>query len=177
YALDLLGIDESLALRFAENKSLDRNHSCPKGECSESELLRPGFTRLSLPFFMPDSDINFALEAVALVAKHGWKLLPQYILNLETGEWKHRKHQAFLSRKWIGSISYKTGHFVTMESNKEKRTPKNPMDLLDEAMDMFKNSTLEAMRKFSTDQKLIFDAESSELRWFLLPKEATQYIF
>ncbi|CAL1261750.1 unnamed protein product [Larinioides sclopetarius] len=180
YALDLLGIDEPLALRFdellAENKSLDRTHLRRKGEYSESEVLRPGFIRLTLPFFMPDGDINFILEAVALVAKHGWKLLPQYIFNPETGEWKHRKHQVFLSRKWIGSISYKTGHFVAKESNIEKGTPKKPRDLLEEVVEIFQNSTSEAMRKFTPDQQLIFDAESSELRWFLLPSEAKQYI-
>ncbi|CAL1261749.1 unnamed protein product [Larinioides sclopetarius] len=125
---------------------------------------------------MPDGDINFILEAVALVAKHGWKLLPQYIFNPETGEWKHRKHQVFLSRKWIGSISYKTGHFVAKESNIEKGTPKKPRDLLEEVVEIFQNSTSEAMRKFTPDQQLIFDAESSELRWFLLPSEAKQYI-
>lgn len=31
-------------------------------------------------------------------------------------------------------------------------------------------------RKFTPDQKLIFDSDSSNLRWFLLPSEAKQYI-
>ncbi|GFT92228.1 tRNA-cytidine(32) 2-sulfurtransferase, partial [Nephila pilipes] len=35
----------------------------------------------------------------------------------------------------------------------------------------------EASKKFTPDQQLIFDAESSDLRWFLLPSEAKQYIF
>lgn len=32
------------------------------------------------------------------------------------------------------------------------------------------------MKKFTPDQQLIFDAESSKLRWFLLPSEAKQYL-
>lgn len=31
-------------------------------------------------------------------------------------------------------------------------------------------------RKFTPDQQLIFDSDSSNLRWFLLPSEAKQYI-
>ncbi|XP_055926526.1 uncharacterized protein LOC129958245 isoform X2 [Argiope bruennichi] len=180
YALDLLGINESLALRFdellAENTSLDRTHLRRKGEYSEREVLRPGFIRLTFPFFMPDNDINFVSEAVALVAKHGWKLLPQYIFNPETGEWKHRKRQVFLSRKWLGSISYKTGRFVAKENDVQNGILKNPKDLLDEAMEIFQNSISEATKKFTPDQELIFDDESSELRWFLLPSEAKRYI-
>ncbi|GFU72457.1 tRNA-cytidine(32) 2-sulfurtransferase [Trichonephila clavipes] len=123
YALDLLGIDESLALRFdellAENKSLDRTHLRRRGEYSEREVLRPGFIRLTFPFFMSDDDIDFVLDAVVLVAKNGWKLLPQYNFNPETGEWKHKKRQVFLGRKWLGSISYKTGHFTVTENSTE----------------------------------------------------------
>lgn len=53
------------------------------------EMLRPGFTRISLPYFMAESEVAFVLEAVKMVATEGWKLLPQYILNPETGEWRH----------------------------------------------------------------------------------------
>ncbi|GIY08997.1 tRNA-cytidine(32) 2-sulfurtransferase [Caerostris darwini] len=180
YALDLLGINEDLALRFdkllAENKSLDRTHLRRIGEYSEREVLRPGFIRLTLPFFMPDDDINFVLKAVALVAKNGWKLLPQYSFNPETGEWKHIKRQIFLSRKWLGSISYKTGHFSVKEDCTGDVTIMNSKDLLEESEKLFQTSAVESAKKFTPDQQLIFDADSSDLRWFLLPSEAKQYI-
>ena len=54
------------------------------------EILRPGFTRISLPYFMSDAEVTFILEAVKMVATEGWKLLPQYVLYPEMGEWKHR---------------------------------------------------------------------------------------
>lgn len=38
---------------------------------------RPGFARLSLPFFLNAEAVQFALEAVEMAAEHGWKLLPQ----------------------------------------------------------------------------------------------------
>ncbi|KAG8181065.1 hypothetical protein JTE90_014777 [Oedothorax gibbosus] len=180
YALDLLGIDETMALKFdellAENKSLDRTHLRRKGEYSEKEVLRPGFIRLTLPFFMSNSDIEFILESVSQVAEHGWKLLPLYSFNPETGEWKHKKRQVFLGRKWLGSISYKTGYFAIKEDNIEDVKIKSQSELLEEARSIFSSSSQEVSRKFTPDQKLIFDAESSDLRWFLLPSEAKQYI-
>lgn len=38
---------------------------------------RPGFARINLPYFMDDETVHFVLEAVDMVATHGWKLLPQ----------------------------------------------------------------------------------------------------
>ena len=40
-------------------------------------VYRPGFVRLNLPYFMSDHAVDFVLEAVKMVAEHGWKLLPQ----------------------------------------------------------------------------------------------------
>ena len=38
---------------------------------------RPGFVRVGLPYFMNDTTVDFVLNAVNMVATHGWKLLPQ----------------------------------------------------------------------------------------------------
>jgi hypothetical protein len=46
-------------------------------EFSEREVLRPGMTRLSFTYFMSKETINFIVEAVKLIAIHGWKMLPQ----------------------------------------------------------------------------------------------------
>ena len=34
-------------------------------------------TRLNFPYFMNENAINYIIEAVKMVAKDGWKLLPQ----------------------------------------------------------------------------------------------------
>ena len=47
-------------------------------EYSSYEVLRPGFTRLNLPWFASDEEIDFVLEAVALTCELAWKLMPQY---------------------------------------------------------------------------------------------------
>ena len=78
---------------------------------SKAEILRPGFVRLSLGFFIDDSKLEFILNAIKFVCEHGWKFLPLYSFNLETGEWRHRHHQIFKNRKWLGNITYKNNEF------------------------------------------------------------------
>ncbi len=38
---------------------------------------RPGFIRISIPFFMPKEEIDFVIDSVEWVSEVGWKLLPQ----------------------------------------------------------------------------------------------------
>ena len=52
------------------------------------------------------------LDALELVSKEGWKLLPQYILNLDTGEWSHISNSAFTDCRSLSSIKYKDGEFT-----------------------------------------------------------------
>ena len=73
-------------------RRLDRVHLRRRNENSYHEILRPGFVRINLPYFLQDKDITFIIDSVKIVSEHGWKLLPAYQFNPETGEWKHRKN-------------------------------------------------------------------------------------
>lgn len=48
-------------------------------EFSEREVLRPGMVRLSFTYFMSWDAIEFVVKGIELVARCGWKLLPQVI--------------------------------------------------------------------------------------------------
>ena len=76
---------------FPNRVHLRRGHR----ECSQHEILRPGFARLNLPWFSTDEEIDFIIDALEFVANHGWKFMPQYIFNNETGEWHHHTNQVF----------------------------------------------------------------------------------
>lgn len=39
--------------------------------------------------FITEDNFDFLVEAVHLVADHGWKLLPEYDFEPETGLWRH----------------------------------------------------------------------------------------
>ena len=48
-----------------------------------------GFVRLSFNYFMSETVFEYILEAVHLVANEGWKLLPLYSFDPESGLWRH----------------------------------------------------------------------------------------
>lgn len=64
----LLGIDESTNDRF-ESLLLEKN-----------EVYRPGYTRISFPFWMSKCEIDYIINSVAFIAEHGWKFLKLYRL-------------------------------------------------------------------------------------------------
>jgi hypothetical protein len=73
----------------------------------KQEYLRPGFSRVSLPYFLSEEGAQYIIDAVLFVAEHGWRLLPQYRFNYKTGEWKHHsRFTRFPERKWIGHVSF-----------------------------------------------------------------------
>src|SRR4051794_4188144 len=48
------------------------------------------FTRLSFPYFVSEASFEYVLAAVHLVADHGWRLLPLYRFDPDSGLWCHR---------------------------------------------------------------------------------------
>lgn len=82
YALRLLGVSRADAAAV-EGELLAKE--------GWSEALRPGFARVSLPYFAAAEEVAFVAAAVRLVAESGWRLLPDYRFNPKTGEWKVRR--------------------------------------------------------------------------------------
>jgi selenocysteine lyase/cysteine desulfurase len=62
----MLGVDLKLSREYKE-ALFDGN-----------ELLRLGYTRINLNFFIADEEIDYILSAIEFVAKYGWMLLPHY---------------------------------------------------------------------------------------------------
>jgi hypothetical protein len=51
------------------------------------ELLRPGYTRLSLPFKgLREEEVEYVIRALIWTAKNAWALLPHYTCDHRTGE-------------------------------------------------------------------------------------------
>jgi selenocysteine lyase/cysteine desulfurase len=81
YGHRLLGIDEERS--HAYERAIDRG--CPG--------LKPGWVRINFTWFLTDAVIDFLIEAVRLVARHGWRLLDDYRFEPATGRWSHRAGQ------------------------------------------------------------------------------------
>jgi hypothetical protein len=136
------------------------------------ERIKPGFSRLSLPWFAPDEEIEYILDALEMVAKQGWKLLPQYEFNSETGEWQHHSKVGHLNRKWLNDIELYSNKF---KQNIVQDVPKRPWKyFLQEARKIFATAPAMAKRVHVPDQRTLFTNNSAKIRWFILPFEAKQ---
>ncbi len=77
YGHRLLGID------------IERSHEFEREISRGCEGIKPGWVRVNFNYFISEAMFEFILEAVALVAEEGWKLLPQYRFDPATGLWRH----------------------------------------------------------------------------------------
>ncbi|MEA1902969.1 MAG: aminotransferase class V-fold PLP-dependent enzyme [Actinomycetota bacterium] len=78
YGHRLLGIDLETSSRF---------ESVVATGC---EIIKPGWVRVNFNYFISEDEFQYILEAVKLVARDGWRLLPLYTYETETGVWRHR---------------------------------------------------------------------------------------
>lgn len=77
YGHRLLGID------------LERSHEFEHEIAQGCEGIKPGWTRVSFNYFISETVFRYLVEAVDLVAEHGWKLLTDYRFDPASGLWRH----------------------------------------------------------------------------------------
>ena len=82
YGHRLLGIDLQRSIRYHEAIE----HGC--------EGIKPGWVRVNFNYFISDATADFIIEAVRLIARDGWRLLPWYRFDHTTGIWRHRENPA-----------------------------------------------------------------------------------
>lgn len=184
YGQDVLGIDENLLREYEKlldveaQKEISRTRKISNPSSPETpiynEHLRPGFCRVSLPYFMSESELAFVLEAMKMVATEGWKILPQYVVNQKTGQWKHHTCSLLRDRKSLFSLKFQDGK---MFSNERRVSgpgifPQTYTECLQTARNLFNRARKLAMKCSSAEQEYVFNPRIDYLRWFMLPKEA-----
>jgi selenocysteine lyase/cysteine desulfurase len=78
YGHRLLGIDVERSYRFEQEI------------IAGCEGIKPGWVRVSFNYFVSTTVFKYIVEAVDLVATHGWTLLPEYRFEPRTGLWRHK---------------------------------------------------------------------------------------
>jgi len=149
---------------------LRRGHS----EHSEWEVVRPGVIRLNLPWWSSEAEIQFILSALEIVVNEGWKLLPAYRFNNETGEWRHQTNSVFRDRKWLGHVTFSSSglSFKSNPLSQEGEVESSHQQCLDVAKQTLASAVKLASRETVPDQTLVFPDSVSALRWFMTPSEA-----
>ncbi|KAJ8607109.1 hypothetical protein CTAYLR_009153 [Chrysophaeum taylorii] len=155
YAHRLLGIDDD-ASSLIEHALLEH-----KG----SEVLRPGFVRISMASVAHNSsaEARYVERAWALVSAFGWRLLPSYRLDARSGEWRHSSR-------------------VSKPLGDDRRWLAEPRGLADRAAPSFDALLAEAERLLTSDDAptvndLVaspLDDALEPLRWFVTPAEASR---
>lgn len=78
YGHRLLGID------------LDRSHEYEQEIASGCEGIKPGWVRVNFNYFISETTFQYVVDAVRLVARHGWRMLGDYRFDVAAGLWHHR---------------------------------------------------------------------------------------
>jgi selenocysteine lyase/cysteine desulfurase len=155
YGHRLLGID------------LERSHEFEREITGGCEGIKPGWVRVNFNYFISEPVFAYLLEAVRLVARHGWRLLGDYRFDPVTGLWRHRRGAVEPPLR-LGQISYdETGAMVY--PHHQERAPESVLRrYLDEAAELFAAASPEAPGVAGEPAALV-SPDFEQLRWFELP--------
>jgi tRNA(Ile)-lysidine synthase TilS/MesJ/selenocysteine lyase/cysteine desulfurase len=168
-----------------------------------AELLRPGYTRLSLPFKGLSSDqVEYVKRAIEWTAQNAWMLLPQYRCNHRTGEWRHKSRQGAplgkRERKWLSHYQLQQQPSLAVDQTNAEAAAAEALqkpiisiaNVLEQTFENA-NALLEAARTdhptITQALKMVVDGTTSlgggdddvmleELRWFVYPKEVATFV-
>lgn len=179
YAQDLLGLNESMARKFTWFLEKHENESVGGLLKEPLEIMKPGFARVGLPYFMNDKTVDFVLNAVNMVATHGWKLLPQYHFDPHTGAWEHKQFKKD-QRETLFSLHDVNYHENGMTVNTKEvcKDYKGTLDDIAEAAQRVFNEAVDINKEISTieEEVIEFTDDRNQLVWFLQPNEAQFYL-
>jgi selenocysteine lyase/cysteine desulfurase len=122
-----------------------------------------GFTRISFNYFISETTFSYILDAVHLVADHGWKLLPLYRFDPASGLWRHRSVSPEASPGLREMLSALPAQPVT--------APESALSgQLDAARAIV--AAVEAHPPADPIPSQVVGEEFERIRWFPLPAEA-----
>ena len=157
YGHRLLGID------------LQRSHEFEREIGRGCEGIKPGWVRLNINYFVSPAVLDYLIEAVRLVARHGWRLLGDYRFDPATGLWRHRGGLVEPPLRLTDVRYDRDGRF--WYPRHEARAPESALaGYLDDAERLFDAATLAR----EDDAQAPVSADFDHLRWFDLPAGCLQ---
>ena len=131
------------------------------------EGIKPGWVRVNFNYFLSEIQFQFIVDAIHLIARDGWRLLPHYTFDPDTGEWRHRRFSATQVMR-LGDISYRAGKLECRSRHATEPEWALP-NYLDDARRIIAATTDELSTLAIDERPRTPDFE--ELRWFPLPSE------
>jgi selenocysteine lyase/cysteine desulfurase len=156
YGHRLLGID------------IERSHRFEQEIIAGCEGIKPGWVRISFPYFLSEAVFEYVLEAVHLVATHGWTLLPEYRFDPYRGLWRHRGGLVEPPLR-LSQLRYDTGGRLRWPAHHERAGEDALPGYLEEARELFAKLADRPWQDGHAGAAVSPGFEA--LRWFDLPDE------
>jgi selenocysteine lyase/cysteine desulfurase len=155
YGHRLLGID------------LNTSHEFEREIGRGCEGIKPGWVRVNFNYFISETVFEYILEAVHLVARHGWRLLHEYRFDPPTGLWRHFRGQTAPPLS-LGDIRYAASG-IEYPRRGGVHPESRLLDYLEEARAIFAAATPDGEGPGPFELTRDFE----HLRWFPLPWETS----
>lgn len=132
------------------------------------EGVKPGWVRVNFNYFLSERVFEFIVQGVHLIAEAGWRLLPDYRFEPDTGLWHHRDGHPEPPLR-LKDLSYESGRLEYRSSH--AREPERVLEsYLDQAKTILHRDAGTLAERQIEDPSL--SADFQHLRWFPLPGEA-----
>jgi selenocysteine lyase/cysteine desulfurase len=157
YGHQLLGID------------LDQSAAFDREIAQGCEGIKPGWVRINFNYFVSEAVFAYLVQAVDLIARYGWRLLPEYRFDPPSGLWRHRLGQIEPPLR-LGQVSYDEGGNLRYPHHDERAAESELARYLAEAESLLRS--LAEPGDLDAHDRLPADFE--HLRWFDLPETCVE---
>ena len=155
YGHRLLGID------------LDTSKEFEREIVRGCEGIKPGWIRVNFNYFLSETEASYLVDAIHIIADDGWRLLPHYDFDPDTGEWRHRSRRGRGVHR-LTDVSYRAGRLEFRSRHASEPEAALP-GYLDDARRIIAATAAEYAGLELPERPMTQDFE--ELRWFPLPGE------
>ncbi|HBW84318.1 MAG TPA: aminotransferase [Gammaproteobacteria bacterium] len=131
-------------------------------------ILRPGWVRLNFNYFFAQETVDYLVQAVMLIAEHGWRLLPYYHYAEDSGTWSFKGAEPKLA------VDLTTINFVQGEACSHDRAtyPGEAIPSVLPLSDILKQAAMQLQSRHNGEVSWVdLPAQYDNLRWFVLPQE------
>lgn len=129
-----------------------------------NKVLKPGWVRLNFNYFIDADTYEYILRAVELIADWGWRLLPYYQFDQQTGAWIYQGQPMQL-------VSHLSD--LTLGANVSDQPEPIPAHRYSEYLRLAEK-TLRTTPSKAQSFSMSMPRDSEALRWFVLPQECLQ---
>jgi selenocysteine lyase/cysteine desulfurase len=147
YGHELLGMDLNYSRKL--EKELNNGHM----------VMQPGWVRLNFNYFINEETFDYLLKAIEYVSVLGWKLLPFYQFDADSGTWRYQGASIKLESLCLDSL-------LAEDRQPAVICAKPLSEYLEEALFEL-NKVDDGRVRYS----LSLPESANQLRWFALPQE------